>query len=137
VAPTYWLNPANGVSYNDRDADAAASPDSIRSHRSRTCRSRRSGGAAPQVLGGMATFTASESMPWSRQYDLQTMVQIYATTQDRDLGAVAADVRRIVAADGYAGRPSISLGKGAARSGEARWSRHFRACCSGCSGRSC
>ena len=31
------------------------------------------------------------------QYDLQPMVQVNATTQDRDLGAVAADIRRVIA----------------------------------------
>jgi len=30
------------------------------------------------------------------QYNIQTMVQIYATTQGRDLGAVADDVQKIV-----------------------------------------
>ena len=31
------------------------------------------------------------------QYDIQPMVQIYATPQGRDLGAVAADVRKVIA----------------------------------------
>jgi len=31
------------------------------------------------------------------QYNIQSMVQVYATTQDRDLGAVAADIQKVVA----------------------------------------
>jgi multidrug efflux pump subunit AcrB len=31
------------------------------------------------------------------QYDVQPMVQIHASTQDRDLGAVAADIRQVLA----------------------------------------
>jgi multidrug efflux pump subunit AcrB len=31
------------------------------------------------------------------QYDVQPMVQIHAATQDRDLGAVAADIRKVIA----------------------------------------
>jgi len=94
VAPTYWLNPANGVSYpivmqtpqHQMDSLSALSNVSITG----------SGGGAPQVLGGVATFTRQSQNAVISQYDLQTMVQINATTEDRDLGAVAADIRRIV-----------------------------------------
>jgi multidrug efflux pump subunit AcrB len=53
-------------------------------------------GGAPQVLGGLAQFSRRTGNAVVSQYDLQTMVQIHATPQDRDLGAVAADVRRVL-----------------------------------------
>jgi multidrug efflux pump subunit AcrB len=48
------------------------------------------------VLGGLATFRRGATNALVSQYDLQTMVQVHATTQDRDLGAVAHDIRRVL-----------------------------------------
>ena len=50
-----------------------------------------------QVLGGMADFTRRMSNAVVSQYDIQTMIQINATTQDRDLGSVASDIRQLIA----------------------------------------
>jgi len=54
-------------------------------------------GGTPQVLGGLASFTRGAANAVVSQYDLQTMVQINASTEDRDLGSVAAEIRRVVA----------------------------------------
>lgn len=112
VAPTYWLNPANGVSYSivmqtpqyrlDSLADLANQPVS------------GAGAATPQVLGGIASFRRDTASAVVSQYDLQTIVQINATTQDRDLGAVAADIRRLIAdkaADAPRGSRAVLLGQ--------------------------
>ena len=50
-------------------------------------------GGAP-ILGGIANISRATSNAVVSQYDIQSLVQIYATPQGRDLGAVAADVRR-------------------------------------------
>src|SRR3982075_345037 len=52
--------------------------------------------AAPPILGGIAHITRSTSSALVSQYDIQPMVQMYATPQGRDLGAVAADVRTAI-----------------------------------------
>jgi multidrug efflux pump subunit AcrB len=49
------------------------------------------------VLGGVADIRRDSANAVVSQYDLQGMVQVYASVQGRDLGAVAADVRKIVA----------------------------------------
>ena len=49
------------------------------------------------MLGGIADFTRTSGNAVVSQYNIQPMVQIYATTQDRDLGAVAADIRKVLA----------------------------------------
>ena len=54
-------------------------------------------GNAPQTLGALATFERGVSNAVVSQYDIQAMVQINATTQDRYLGAVAKDIRKIMA----------------------------------------
>jgi multidrug efflux pump subunit AcrB len=50
-----------------------------------------------QVLGALANFTRTSGNALVSQYDIQPMVQIHATTQERDLGAVASDLRHILA----------------------------------------
>ena len=49
------------------------------------------------MLGGIADIRRDTANAVVSQYDLQGMVQVYAGVQGRDLGAVAADVRKIVA----------------------------------------
>jgi multidrug efflux pump subunit AcrB len=60
-----------------------------------------SGSGSPQVLGGIADVSRTSSSAVVSQYDIQSLVQVYATTQNRDLGAVAADLNKII--DGMKG----------------------------------
>ncbi len=55
------------------------------------------GGANAPILGGIADITRATSNAVVSQYDIQSLVQIYATPQGRDLGAVAADVKTVIA----------------------------------------
>ena len=95
VAPTFWLNPVNGISYSvvmqapqyklDSLSDLANLPVS-------------SGGVNnQQLLGGIASFNRTTRNAVVSQYDIQPLVQINATTQDTDLGSVAKEVRRLIA----------------------------------------
>jgi multidrug efflux pump subunit AcrB len=54
-------------------------------------------GSSPQVIAGLVDINRNASQAVISQYDIQTMVQINATPQDRDLGAVAKDIRKIIA----------------------------------------
>ena len=94
VAPTYWLNPANGVSYSIVLQTPQYRLDSLAALSNLPI-------AAPaasslQVLGGVADMRRDRANAVVSQYDLQGMVQVYAGVQGRDLGAVAADIRRII-----------------------------------------
>lgn len=94
VSPTFWLNPANGVSYPIVLQTPQYRLDSLNALANLPI----SGvGNAPQTLGALATFERGMSNAVVSQYDIQAMVQINATTQDRDLGAVAKDIRKIMA----------------------------------------
>ncbi len=94
VAPTFWLNPQNGVSYPivmqtpQYDLDSLAALANVPVNAS---------GGPQQVLGGLATFTRGRGNALFSQYDIQPMVQINAATQGRDLGAVATDIRKALA----------------------------------------
>ncbi len=95
VAPTYWLNPENGVSYPIVLQSPQYSLDSLSALANLPISGSANG--APQVLGALARFSRNTNNAVVSQYDIQPMVQINATTQDRDLGSVANDIRRIVA----------------------------------------
>jgi len=93
VAPTFWLNPANGVSYPIVMQTPQYALDSLAQLRNLPVNG--SNGQA-QVLGGLVTLRRANTNAVIDQYDIQSVVQIYAATQDRDLGAVAADVQKLI-----------------------------------------
>ncbi|GAB2573717.1 efflux RND transporter permease subunit [Dyella jejuensis] len=93
VAPTFWLNPANGVSYPIVMQTPQYALDSLAQLRNLPING--SNGQA-QVLGGLVTLRRDNTNAVIDQYDIQSVVQIYAATQDRDLGAVAADVQKVI-----------------------------------------
>jgi multidrug efflux pump subunit AcrB len=94
VAPVYWLNEKNGVTY----AIALQTPqyriDSLPELENLPINAH---GTPTTVLGGLADIRRAYGNAVVSQYDISPMVQIYATTQGRDLGAVSADIRQIVA----------------------------------------
>jgi multidrug efflux pump subunit AcrB len=94
VAPTYFLNPDNGVSYSIVMQTPQYRMDSLNALQTLPITSN---GTEAPILGGIAKITRSTSSAVVSQYDIQPMVQIYATPQGRDLGAVAADVRAAIA----------------------------------------
>ena len=93
VAPTFWLNPANGVSYPIVMQTPQYALDSLAQLRNLPINGV---GGQPQVLGGLVTLKRNNTNAVVDQYDIQSLVQIYAATQDRDLGAVAADVQKVI-----------------------------------------
>ncbi|WP_321909979.1 efflux RND transporter permease subunit [Paraburkholderia sp. J11-2] len=97
VAPTFWLNNANGVSYPIVMQTPQYSLDTLSSLQNLPITSSTSTLSGPQILGGLATFDRTSSNSIVSQYNIQPMVEIFATTQDRDLGAVASDIQKVVA----------------------------------------
>jgi CzcA family heavy metal efflux pump len=95
IAPTYFLNTDNGVSYSIVMQTPQYQIDSLSALQ--TLPITAVGAAQSPILGGIADITRSVSSAVVSQYDIQSLVQIYATPQGRDLGAVAADVRTAIA----------------------------------------
>ncbi|MBA2398875.1 MAG: efflux RND transporter permease subunit [Bradyrhizobium sp.] len=91
VAPTYYLNPENGVSYSIVMQTPQYKMDSLSALQALPITA--SGNPQAPILGGIAEVKRSTSSAVVSHYDIQPMVQIFATPQGRDLGAVAADVR--------------------------------------------
>ncbi len=95
VAPTYYLDPNNGVSYSIVMQTPQYQLDSLDALQ--TLPMTAPGVTEPVLLGGIAKITRTTSNAVVSQYDIQPMVQIYATPQGRDLGAVASDIRKVLA----------------------------------------
>jgi multidrug efflux pump subunit AcrB len=93
VAPTYYLNPDNGVSYSIVMQTPQYQIDSLSALETLPI---TAGTTNAPILGGIANITRSTSSAVVSQYDIQSMVQIYATPQGRDLGAVAADIKTAI-----------------------------------------
>ena len=92
TSPTFWLNPASGVSYPivvqmpQYDIDTLGSLQNV---------PLRSPGGQ-QLLGGLATITRRGTPGIVSHYNVQPVVDIYAAVQGRDLGAVAGDIQAIL-----------------------------------------
>ena len=95
ASPTYWLNPKNGVSYPIVFQTPQYALDSLAALQNLPITSTIST-AAPQILGGVASLKRTASNAVVSQYNIQPMVQILTTTEGRDLGAVAADIQKVV-----------------------------------------
>ena len=101
VAPTFWLNTGNGVSYPIVLQTPQSSLDTLAALRNLPLSSTTTaaGGAGNgQVLGGLATVERTHSNSVVTQSDIQPMVNILTSIQGRDLGGVAADIQKIIAA---------------------------------------
>lgn len=91
--PVYWLNPENRISYPVSIQTPQHAVNSLGDLRSLQLAS----GGSTQLLGALSTVRTGASPAVESRYNLQPVIDIYGTPADRDLGAVAKDVTRIVA----------------------------------------
>ncbi|HWG51376.1 MAG TPA: efflux RND transporter permease subunit [Candidatus Acidoferrales bacterium] len=94
TAPTFWLNPQNGVTYNVAVQTPEYHLDSLQALMNTPLDAP--GAPAPQVLANLATIRPAVTPALVSHYNIQPVVDVYASVQGRDLGGVAADTRKIV-----------------------------------------
>jgi len=97
VAPTFWLNTANGVSYPIVLQTPQYSLDNLAALHDLPLTGNASA-AADQTLGALASIERSHSNSVVTQSDIQSVVEILTSIQGRDLGGVSADIQKIIAA---------------------------------------
>jgi multidrug efflux pump subunit AcrB len=97
VAPTYYLNPDNGVNYAVVMQTPQYQVDSLSALQTLPITSNVPSNAP--ILGGVASISRTTSSAIVSQYDIQPMVQIFATPQGRDLGGIASDINKVIAAN--------------------------------------
>jgi multidrug efflux pump subunit AcrB len=94
TAPNFYLNPKNGVSYGIVAQTPEYKLDSLEGMLNLPVTGP--GTSTSQVLGALGTITRTRSAAVVTHYNVLPTTDLFATTQDRDLGAVAADVQKIM-----------------------------------------
>ena len=94
TAPVFFVNPDNGISY----PVVAQTPEYLVGSISDLANVPVSNttGTSTQPLGALATFKRSNTAPVVSDYNIRPVLNIYATTQGRDLGAVASDLKAAI-----------------------------------------
>ncbi|WP_186237818.1 efflux RND transporter permease subunit [Burkholderia gladioli] len=105
TSPNFWLDPTNGVSYPitieapqyEIDSLQALANLPMPSPRSAEGSASSAAGATPRnLLGSLGSFSRASQQAVVSHYNVQPVLDIYASTQGRDLGGVAADVTKLV-----------------------------------------
>jgi len=94
TTPTYWLNPKNGVSYSIATQTPQYRLDSLQ--KLENIPITGASGAAPTILGALASIQRGTGMALVSHYDIQPVIDIYGSVQRRDLGGVADEIKNIV-----------------------------------------
>jgi multidrug efflux pump subunit AcrB len=94
VAPNQWLDPQNGVNYQVAAQTPQYKIDTFDSMQ-RTPITALSGGAK-QLLYNLAQLKRNNSPEIESHYDIQPVVDIFASPDQRDLGGLAADIQGII-----------------------------------------
>ena len=97
VTPMFFLNRQNGVNYNLTAEAPQYAMESLQSIANIPIDAV--GGGGNQILGNVATINRASEMQVISHYNIRRIIDIYASVQDRDLGAVGNDVTRIVDAN--------------------------------------
>ena len=96
-APNFWLNPKNGVSYNMTAQTPEYKLDTLEALQNLPVTGTN--GAAAQVLGGLSRISRSQVSAVVTHYNIQPTIDLFAATQDRDMGAVSRDVQKVIDAN--------------------------------------
>ncbi|CAM2181758.1 Multidrug resistance protein MdtC [Paraburkholderia sacchari] len=96
TTPTFWLNPMNGVSYNVITEAPQYTIDSLQS----LANIPLTANGRSNILGSLASMRRVSGDAVVTHYNAQTTIDIYASADSRDLGAVSDDVQKIIAESG-------------------------------------
>jgi multidrug efflux pump subunit AcrB len=94
VAPTYWLNPKNGVSYPIVIQTPQYRMDTLSDLKNLAITGSKPGN--PQLLGGLSDIRRQNSDAVVSHYAIEPVFDVYASIQDRDLGSVADSIHHVL-----------------------------------------
>jgi multidrug efflux pump subunit AcrB len=94
TTPTFWLNPATGVSYSVATQAPQYQIDSLQALGNIPVGGVS--GARPQLLQGLTAMERGAGVAVVSHYNVQPVVDIYGSVQGRDLGGVAHDIGPII-----------------------------------------
>ncbi len=94
TAPTFWLNPENGVTYSVAVQTPEYRVDSLQALMNTPMNAAHA--PAPQVLANLATVRPAVTPVLVSHYNTQPVMDVYASVQGRDLGGLAKDTRAVL-----------------------------------------
>ena len=97
TAPAFWLDPRNGINYSVAVQTPQYRIDSYQALQN-TPVSGSIPGATPQILENLVTTSTTARPASISHYNSQPMINVYASVDGRDLGAVSEEVFKQVAA---------------------------------------
>jgi CzcA family heavy metal efflux pump len=92
TAPNFWLNPRNEVTYQM----AVQAPQYRMTGMQDLMAIPVKSDQGPQLLGNLVQVSPSVGAATVNHWNVQPVIDVYASTQDRDLGSVATETDRIV-----------------------------------------
>ena len=93
TAPAFWLDPKNGVSYNVAVQTPQYRVDTYQALLNTPVTSASPSNPA-QILGNLASTTTTSRPAVVNHYNVQRMINVYASVNGRDLGSVADEVAK-------------------------------------------
>jgi multidrug efflux pump subunit AcrB len=97
ITPLFQVNWQNGVNYNLVAQTPQYRIQSLQDIQNIPIAGGSQGN--PEILADLASMKRSHEMAIISQYNIRRVIDIYGANQDRDLGAVSRDVKRIVDAN--------------------------------------
>ena len=94
TAPTFWLNPKNGVTYSLAVQSPQYRIDSLQALMNTPING--AGASSPQVLANLATATPLTTPAVVSHYNIAPTVDVFANVDGRDLGGVADDTTEVL-----------------------------------------
>jgi CzcA family heavy metal efflux pump len=94
TTPNFWLNPKNGVTYSVAVQSPQYRVSSLQDVMEMPVNDP--GSAQPQMLSNLAQVTPTARPAVISHYNVQPVVDVYVSTQGRDLGAVAKDTFEVL-----------------------------------------
>jgi CzcA family heavy metal efflux pump len=92
TSPNFWLNPKNEVTYQM----AVQAPQYRMTDMQDLLNIPVTSRQGPQLMGNLVQLTPTTRAASVNHYNIQSVVDVYASTQDRDLGSIAAETDKIV-----------------------------------------
>jgi CzcA family heavy metal efflux pump len=92
TAPNFWLNPRNGVTYQM----AVQTPQYRMTDMQDLMAIPVTSQQGSQLLSNLVQLSPVVRPATVNHYNVQSVIDVYASTQDRDLGAVAADTDKVL-----------------------------------------
>ncbi len=96
TAPNFWVNPGNNVSYPLVVQVPQYRNDTLNDLQNIPVASGQDPASPSQLLGDVASISRGQGEAVVSHYDVQPTIDIFGSTQERDLGNVAHDIEQIL-----------------------------------------